>query len=212
MKYKIIQSGSKGNAIIYQDKVMVDCGVPYADIEEHLKEVKVILLTHEHKDHFNTSTIMKVAIKHPAIIFVGCDWMIKKLKAIGPMNCREIEISKVWIDGINRISVSPFQLYHDVPNCGWRISVDDKMIFHATDTSTLEGIVAKGYDLYAIEQNYDETIIHQRMEEESEKGLFSHGYGSINSHLSVQQAESFIEQNRKKDSQILKLHQSTSYL
>ena len=210
MKYKIIQSGSKGNAIIYQDKVMVDCGVPYADIEEYLKEVKVILLTHEHKDHFNTSTIMKVAIKHPAIIFAGCEWMIKKLKAIGPMNCLEVEIKSVTT--LHEMTFSPFQLYHDVPNCGWRISVDDKMIFHATDTSTLDGIIAKGYDLYAIEHNYDETIIHQRMEEESEKGLFSHGYGSINSHLSLQQAESFIEQNRKKDSQILKLHQSTSYL
>lgn len=191
---------------------MVDCGIPYADVEDYLKEIKVILLTHEHKDHFNASTIMKIAIKHPAIIFVACEWMIKKLKAIGPMNCREIELSKVWIHDPEKILVSPFALYHDVSNCGWRISVDDKMIFHATDTSTLDGIVAKNYDLYAIEHNYDETIIHQRMEEEAEKGLFSHGYGSINSHLSIQQAEAFIEQNRKKDSQILKLHQSTSYL
>jgi len=212
MKYKVIQSGSKGNAIIYQDKVMVDCGVPYADIEEHLSEVKVILLTHEHKDHFNTSTIMKVAIKHPAIIFVGCDWIIKKLKAIGPMNCIEIELSKVWTHDSYKILVSPFQLYHDVPNCGWRINVDDKMIFHATDTSTLDGIVAKGYDLYAIEHNYDEEVIHQRIAEEAEKGIYSHGHGSINSHLSKQQAEAFIERNRKKDSQALKLHQSTTYL
>ena len=210
MKYKIIQSGSKGNAIIYQDKVMVDCGVPYADIEEYLKEVKVILLTHEHKDHFNVSTITKIAIKHPAIVFVGCEWMVKKLKAIGQINCKEVQLKSVAT--LHEITFSPFQLYHDAQNCGWRIIVDEKTIFHATDTSTLEGIVAKGYDLYAIEHNYDETIIHQRMEEELEKGLFSHGYGSINSHLSVQQAESFIEQNRKKDSQILKLHQSTSYL
>lgn len=210
MKYRVIQSGSKGNAIIYQDKVMVDCGVPYAEIEEHLKEVKIILLTHEHKDHFNVSTITKVAIKHPAIIFVGCNWMIKKLKAIGQINCKEVELQSVHT--ISEITFSPFQLYHDVPNCGWRISVDDKMIFHATDTLTLDGIVAKGYDLYAIEHNYDEKIIYQRIEEETEKGLYSHGYGSINSHLSKQQAEAFIERNRKKDSQVLKLHQSTTYL
>ena len=40
----------------------------------------------------------------------------------------------------------PIKLYHDVPNCGYRIFINDKKIIYMTDTKTLEGITAKNYD------------------------------------------------------------------
>ena len=108
--------------------------------------------------------------------------------------------------------VSPVKLYHDVPNFGWRIFLPNgQKIFHATDTVHLEGITAKGYDLYAIEHNYCEEYIQQAIEEARANGEYTHAYGNINTHLSAQQARAFIETNRKESSEVLELHKSRSF-
>ena len=49
MIYKIIQSGSNGNAIVYNDDIMVDCGVPYLKLKYCYKPLKLVLLTHVHR-------------------------------------------------------------------------------------------------------------------------------------------------------------------
>ena len=50
--------------------------------------------------------------------------------------------------------IVPIKLYHDVPQCGYRVLFDNYKVIYATDTKTLEGITAKNYDLYLIEGNY----------------------------------------------------------
>ena len=108
--------------------------------------------------------------------------------------------------------VSPVKLYHDVPNFGWRIFLPNgQKIFHATDTVHLEGITAKGYDLYAIEHNYCEEYIQQAIEEARANGEYTHAYSNINTHLSAQQARAFIDKNRKESSEVLELHKSRSF-
>ena len=59
MKYEILQSGSKGNCLVIDNKIMIDCGLSYSKIKDKLKEVKLICLTHRHTDHFLKSTIKK---------------------------------------------------------------------------------------------------------------------------------------------------------
>lgn len=44
----IISSSSKGNCYIYNKDLMVDVGVSYSKIKEYLKEIKLILLSHQH--------------------------------------------------------------------------------------------------------------------------------------------------------------------
>lgn len=44
----IISSSSKGNCYIYDKDLMVDVGVAYSKIEEYLKDIKLILLSHQH--------------------------------------------------------------------------------------------------------------------------------------------------------------------
>ena len=51
-------------------------------------------------------------------------------------------------------ALSPIKLYHDVPNCGYRLYFGRQRILFATDTRTMEGISAKGYDYIFIEANY----------------------------------------------------------
>ena len=46
LKYNIISSSSDGNAILINDKVLIDCGVSYNKLKPFIKDIKVILLTH----------------------------------------------------------------------------------------------------------------------------------------------------------------------
>lgn len=46
LNYNIISSSSDGNAILINDKVLIDCGVSYTKLKPFVKEIRVILLTH----------------------------------------------------------------------------------------------------------------------------------------------------------------------
>ncbi len=202
--YQIIESGSKANAIIYFDCILVDIGVSYARIQPYLNDIKLILLTHEHSDHLKINTIKKIALEHPHIRF-GCGhFLADKLK--GVRNVDVLDIGKMYDYGIFQITA--VKLYHDVPNFGYRIFKDGKKIIHATDTCTLDGIEAKGYDLYAIEANYCENKIKQNIEAKQELGQYAYERGAINSHLSVQQAQEFVSKNAGDKYEFIMLHQS----
>ena len=43
MKYNIISTGSKGNAVIIGD-VLIDIGVPYSKLHEYLYDIKIIFI------------------------------------------------------------------------------------------------------------------------------------------------------------------------
>lgn len=207
MTYKILGSSSKGNSVIYENQIMVDCGVKVRDVEG--VKVKLLLLTHEHRDHFNLPAIKKLIKNNPTIRIAYCEWMSDLVKELNHDHTDLLELNKLYDYGL--IKVSPFQLYHDVKQCGWRIFINDKKIFHATDTHTLEGINAKDYDLYAIEHNYDEELVHAAIEKSKHTGEFCRAYQSIDSHLSYQQAKAFYDDNRKPSSQLIPLHQSSTY-
>ena len=50
----ILGSSSKGNAIVYFDEIMVDCGVNYQTLKPVEDNIRLVLLTHRHGDHFKT--------------------------------------------------------------------------------------------------------------------------------------------------------------
>jgi L-ascorbate metabolism protein UlaG (beta-lactamase superfamily) len=211
----IIGSSSQGNSVLYNN-VLVDCGVPFAKLKPYLNVIDFVLLTHIHKDHFNKKSLVSLAVAKPNIQFVCCDWLEKDLMNLGILNIRVIKTEQIGLEAFQlqfkpHILISPFLLYHDVENCGWRISFDKFKIFHATDTVTLDGIEARGYDCYAIEFNYDEETIHDLIELKKEQGLYSYEEGAINSHLSFQQATRFIKENATKEYILLKLHISSRY-
>lgn len=211
MNYKVVQSGSKGNAIIYNRLLMVDCGVSFYRLEKYYKKVAMVLLTHIHSDHFKPSTITKLAKERPTMRFACCEWLYNDLIKCGVnrKNIDVLEIGQAYDYGV--FKVSPVKLYHDVPNCGYRIFMDGQKIFHATDTAHLEGITAKGYDLYAIEHNYREDLVFEIIAQAKKNNEYCHYEGSINSHLSFEHAEEFIKNNASGYHNVLKLHISSKF-
>ncbi len=201
--YQIIASGSMGNCIKYHNTILVDIGVPYSLIKPFVSDLRLVLFTHEHKDHINISAVKKLAFERPTLRFGCCEWMLPLLSGI--KNVDVYDIGKIYDYG--SFSISPVKLYHDVPNCGYRIFKGETKIFHATDTAHLIGISAKNYDLYAIESNYDEDTVFDSIREIEYFGGFAHQRGAINSHLSEQQARDFIFENRKETSEVIRLHE-----
>ena len=205
---QVISSGSEGNAVIYNNAIMVDCGVSFKALQEVKRSLKIVLLTHKHSDHLKIRTLQRLQAERPALRVACGDFLLEELPCI--KNIDVLQVGKIYDYGA--FKVSPIKLYHDVPNFGWRIFLPDgQKIFHATDTVHLEGISAKGYDLYAIEHNYCEEYIQQAIEEARANGEYTHAYGNINTHLSIQQARAFIEANRKESSEVLELHKSRSF-
>jgi L-ascorbate metabolism protein UlaG (beta-lactamase superfamily) len=205
--YSIIATGSKENAVIYGNSILVDCGISFSKINPFLSDLKLVLLTHEHNDHFKISTIKKMAFERPALRF-GCGRFLAE-KLTGIKNIDVLEAGKIYDYG--KFKISPVVLYHDVENFGYRIFIDGEKIFHATDSAHLKVIVSKNYDLYAIESNYDEDTVWQHIEEKEKIGEFAHQRGSINSHLSIQQAQDFVIQNAGEKYEFITLHQSKEF-
>ena len=205
--YQVLSSGSQGNCIIYHNTIAVDMGIPYSNIKQIQSSLQIVLLTHIHGDHFNISTIKKLAFERPALRFACGEFLAKYLEGI--KNVDILESGKIYDYG--QFKISPITLYHDVPNFGYRIFKGEHKTIHITDTAHLEKIEAKNYDLYAIESNYNEDTIFESIKNKQAKGEYAYQIGSIQTHLSEQQARDFIFKNRGEHSDVLRLHESSNY-
>lgn len=204
--FNVISTGSKGNAVIYHDTILIDCGVTYALIEPFLKGLSIVLLTHKHKDHININTLKKMQFNKPSLR-IGCPpHMIPVFDGYGLRNI-DIYNNIGQVYDYEVFKLSTIKLYHDVENVGYRIFKGNHKLIHCTDTAHLEGITAKNYDLYAIEHNYDEETIDDLIKRKNENGQFSYETGAINTHLSEQQAREFIFKNMNENSKTLRLHE-----
>ena len=207
MSYKIISSCSTGNAIIIEDSILVDCGVTFKRLKKYYKKLKLVLLTHIHSDHFKKETIKKLANERPTLRFACCNWLLNPLLECG-VNRRNIDILEIGTKyNYKLLKVVPIKLYHDVPQCGYRILFDDYKVIYMTDTRTVEGISAKDYDLYLIEGNYDEEEIEERIKEKQRNCEFVYEFRARNSHLSIQQASEFLLNNMGENSEYVFMHQ-----
>ena len=163
MNYKIIYTGSDGNATVIENTILIDCGVSFKKLKNYYKDIKLVLLTHIHQDHFNKTTIKRLAQERPTLRFGCCGWLVQDLINCG-VNKSNIDVYEIGLKAkYGLFDVMPIKLYHDVPQCGYRVFINGYKIIYATDTYTLEGIKALEYDIYLIEGNYEnEDELHSR--------------------------------------------------
>lgn len=207
MNYKIINSGSDGNATVIEELILIDCGVSFKKLNNYYKKLKIILLTHSHQDHFNKKTITRLAIERPTLRFACCDWLVKDLIDCG-VKKENIDVLKIGIKYNYKIfKIIPIKLYHDVPNCGYRIFIGNKKIIYMTDTKTLEGIKAKDYDLYLVEGNYSEEELEERINSKLEKGEFIYENRVKETHLSKEYTSNWLLENMSNNSIYVFMHE-----
>ena len=207
MNYKIISSCSTGNATIIRDIILIDCGVTFKKLEKYYKQLKIVLLTHIHSDHFKKETIRKIAQERPTLRFACCEWLLQPLLECGVLR-KNIDVLQIGTRYDYKLfKIVPIKLYHDVPQCGYRVLFDDYKVIYMTDTRTVEGIVAKNYDLYLVEGNYEEEELEQRIKQKQEEGLYYYESRVRNTHLSKGQATDFLLNNMGENSKYVFMHE-----
>lgn len=206
MNYNIISTGSQGNAVVVDDIILIDCGVSFKALKDVYKELQIVLLTHIHADHFKRSTIKRLAKERPTLRFGCCEWLANELVEAGVSwrNIDVFEIGKVY--DYEAFKVSPVKLYHNVPNCGYRLFKNGEKGIYATDTGHLQGITAKGYDLYMIEANYTDDDLQERINAKLEAGEYCYELNVANRHLSHEQASEWLMDNMNEKSEYVFLH------
>lgn len=194
MKFKILSSGSQGNAILFDDSILLDTGISF----KKLPRVKAVLLTHIHGDHFNQATIRNIHISDESIKFCCGDFLVDDLLKIGlpEENIKIIEAGKIY--KIEGVIFSAFNLYHDTPNFGYRLMKDGYKHLHATDTFSMDGITARGYDSATLEANHCIDAAKAIIDKKKNDREFCHLERAIRTHLSVQKSVEFIKKNKIK--------------
>ena len=197
-----IASSSAGNCYIYNQDLMIDIGVTYKKVKPYLKSIKIILLTHIHSDHINKTTLKKTLFEYPNIKIVCCWWLVELLINLGipRKNMIVLELEKKY--DFKKYIIEPVPAIHDVPNCGYKIIIKgiNYKIFHISDTTSVNHIEAKDYDLCSIEANYlTEEELDKKIEQDKLENKYSHYERVKNTHLSQLQALNWIQKNNIKD-------------
>ncbi len=204
--YHVISTGSKGNAVIINECILVDCGVPYKAIKPFAQKLKLVLLTHIHSDHFRPSTLRTLSQERPTLRF-GCgSWLATDLVAAG-VPARNIDILEPGtMYGYGLCNVIPVWLVHNVINCGYKIHFPAGKVFYATDTNNLNGIVARHYDLYMVEANHEEDVILQKIADKKAAGEYAYEVHAMRNHLSKEKCDDFIYRNIGPGGEYIYLH------
>lgn len=211
MTYKIIGSGSDGNGLIIEETILIDCGISFKKLKDDYKKLKIVLLTHRHQDHFNKATINKLASERPTLRFGCCEWLVKDLVECG-VNKRNIDVLKIGkIYDYRDFKVIPINLYHDVPNCGYKLKINGNKLIYATDTNRIDHIIAKNYDFYFIEGNYEsDEELAQRKSDKLLSGDFIYEDRVKETHLSKVQATEWLMENMGENSKYIFMHEHRS--
>ncbi|WP_028124759.1 MBL fold metallo-hydrolase [Eremococcus coleocola] len=201
MNYEVIASGSSGNAVRI-DNILIDCGIPFKKLKEHLYDVDYLIVTHVHTDHLNKTTFRKVQELFPEIVTIG-NYEVAQLVELDIISNNGYPIE------IGGYTIEPFQLVHDVLTYGykWTTKAGERVIY-ATDTSSLDMVdKAEKFDYLFIESNHSEVKIAQARP--------TKGYDprkGAKRHLSTRQSQEFYFIHRKsKDSEWIELHKSQRF-
>lgn len=208
--YEIISTGSKGNAVVINGNILIDCGVPFKRLETVKQDLRLVLLTHVHSDHFNRRTVGLLAKERPTLRWGCCEWMVAPLLDAG-VDARVIDVyepGRMHDSRAGRVVLVPEQLPHNVPNCGYSIGFPNgELMFYATDAATLEGVIAPNYDLYMIEANHTKEGIQAAVQAKHDAGEYSYEWAAAHNHLSREQAEAWLAENAGMNSRYVFLHQ-----
>lgn len=207
IEYNVISSGSEGNAVILNKIILVDCGVPFSRIKPYYKDLKIVLLTHIHSDHFCRNTVRKLAKERPTLRWACREWMVEGLTYCGVAADRIDILEDRKTYGYGLFNLIPVETKHNVPNTAYKIHFGSgEKLFYATDCNNLNGITAKGYDLYMVEANYITEEINERIKQKRADGLYCYELNVINNHMSKEKCDDWLYKNMGPKSVYVYLH------
>ena len=217
MTCDVIATGSRGNAVVLDGNILIDCGVPFRDLEGIYQKLAIVVLTHIHGDHFAPETLRQLAFRRPTLRFLCPPWLHQPLRSIGISEKVIDTASTAYVLSYGRLPGGSFPgvvfhmdpIPHDVPNCAWHIFFGgSEAALYATDCGSLDAVEARDYDLYLLEANYKEDELEERMQQKLAAGRYAYEPRAAANHLSQEQAKRWLAENaREGRSKVLFLHQ-----
>lgn len=165
-------SGSRGNAFVIQcgnEGLLVDAGFSRRDLLNRMAEagcdprqLKALLITHEHEDHVRGMRLFCQDYQLPACMTGRTADYLRRKKTLAE---RIIEFAAGTAFEVAGFKVLPFQVQHDaVDPVGFVFTRGDFKIGLATDLGSLD-LLAKtrlaGSDVLILESNYDQDMLHR---------------------------------------------------
>lgn len=219
-KVEILGTGSTGNAVLIDDKIMIDCGLGVNKLLPYLQNVRHLFITHRHSDHLNISVLKNIAKKvSDSIIRFGLhvnsdcyDMIERKAPEIAEMiECERLtghSSLDLKIDGVD-YRIETYPLYHDVENQGFVITKNGKTLIHATDTSTMKDAPNRQFDVILVEGNYDESKLIEYLKSDDREVRYRAARNLR--HLSIQAHENFVKSHSHPETVSLMLHESYDF-
>lgn len=186
----VFGSSSAGNSIYFKDaRILIDLGFSYKRYQEYdpnfFLDVDYIMLTHEHVDHLNPSTLLRIVQLYPG------------LKVIVPPNMWQDMLEPAFKKRINQqklvslanhfIYSAPMMLrnrrdltikyiphvtaHGPITNCAIELVYNDQHVMYASDLDEFMPNPARGtqglpmdpnnpFDILCLEANYDPDILY----------------------------------------------------
>lgn len=170
MRLCSIASGSSGNCIYTgsaKTHILVDAGISAKKVEEGLKKLQVegkdlkgLLLTHEHSDHVKGVGILARRYGLPVYATAGTIAQMKRMKSLGKIDeglYHVIKADQKFM--IGDVEVEPFGISHDaVEPVAYRLRCGEKCAAVATDMGKYNDYIVdklKMLDVILLEANHD---------------------------------------------------------
>lgn len=165
-------------------------------------------------DHLLPSTIKHIAFNYPTIKYItGSNIVVEKLVECG-VNKKNIYVLKSGKKyNLGMIKVKLEELYHDTPNYALKWEYNGKKGIYAVDTNEISHMQAKNYDLFLIENNYNEELLEKHIQEcinnnDDENKLYYLNRVKL-THLSSKKANDFLIENMGYNSIYEYIHKSS---
>lgn len=214
----IIGTGSSGNAIIVDEHLLIDCGLPRKILREHADEIDCIYITHRHGDHMNIPSLRHFFRVKPSIIHHGLfinSESFEHLKVKAPELAEKFSQKNIvragqdleFVTRSGSYSARFFGLVHDVENQGviLKNSLNETLV-HITDTENTKLCPDEIFDVILCEGNWDADKLYEWLEADDPETVFRATRNLR--HLSVQGFEKFVSHHSHPNTLVSQLHES----
>lgn len=205
--YEVIASGSKGNAIKIHN-ILIDCGIPFKNLKEHLYDVDYLLITHCHSDHLKIGVLKSIKKYFPRIHIMGNEEVANACIHEGVLLTGVLTHNQAFVLGGTK--VLPFHFPHGSTLCTAFVLyfpfLEDGILV-ATDGNSLENCPDERFEMMFLEGNFCKQRIQEAFHKEQR-----FGYDYLNAtyrHLSIQEMKRFYYTHRNdRFTPLIQLHVS----
>lgn len=230
-------SSSKGNSIYFiKERFLIDLGFPYKLYQAYnpnfFLKVDYVFLTHEHSDHLNPSTLLRVIRNYPNVKFVISKNMWRGLLSESfahRINQKELIKSNKHFyiaqpmrltntQGLEIDYIPHITAHGPINNCAVELIVNNQHILYASDLDEYKANPSRGtqglpfnrqnpFDIICLEANYDPKILFDYIQSHP------HDFRAKQNlrHTSEKDAWEYVEQFLKPDGIFIPLHASSSF-